>query len=297
MRELVRSRAPRLVRMYRRRLAIVVARDRRHPRFSRWARAGATLRDELGTAAITFEASGVWIRDERGLEWLYDPDVWLSALGKELGLPYDEREIAHVRSRLSPGGAFIDVGAHVGGYSIPVAVLAPDAAVHAIEPAAETRSVLELNLARNSLQDRVRVWPYAIGDEPGRRSISTGLGGSNHLLSGGAAIEVRTLDSLILPECPRVDVVKCDIEGGELAALRGGATLLRRDRPDVIVELDRRLAGRYRLTPEALVSYMRGLGYRPSRFGDGGEVTAGELDMTAAHGGNCLFRFARAPLS
>src|SRR5262249_20015555 len=47
------------------------------------------------------------------------------------------------------------------------------------------------------------------------------------------------LDSL-LPRGPRVAFVKCDVEGHELAVLRGAVALLRRDHPVILVEIEQR---------------------------------------------------------
>jgi FkbM family methyltransferase len=284
LRDAVRERAPGLVRLYRRRVAGLVARDRRHHRFARWAAQGAALRAQLGPPAISFEASGIWVRDPDGLEWLYLPDVWLSALGKELGIRFDPPELEHVRQVLAGGGTFVDVGAHVGGYVLPVA--AAGAAVHAFEPAPPTRAILERNLERNGLADRVQVWPHAVGERPGSTALTTGWGGENHVVAeqgaGTVEVEVVTLDAFLPDRCDRVDVLKLDVEGGELAVLRGARELLRRDRPDVIVELDARRSRRYGHEPGDVVEELARLGYRPLSL--------------QARPGNALFRHeAREP--
>jgi FkbM family methyltransferase len=243
------------------------------------------LREELGTARVSFDSDGVWITDSSGLEWSYEPGAWLSALGKELGLEYDPAEIAHVQARLAPGGAFVDVGAHVGGYSMPVAAAAEQVEIHAFEPVPETRARLIANLRRNGLQDGVEVWDKAVGDRPGRQRITTSTqSGENRLLSDergaeGASVEVEvvTLDRHLFDRCERVDVIKCDIEGGELDALRGGEQLLRRDRPDVLAELDVRFSDRSDGGPGGLIAYMTELGYECRRFADGELREVGEF--------------------
>src|SRR3954469_12580924 len=108
LRQAARDRAPRLVATYRRWVAPVVARDKRPPRFSRWARRGVALRSEFGTQQISFDRDGVWIRDRSEYEWAYVPGKWLSALGNEFGWDYDPAEIEHARRRLRPGGAYVD---------------------------------------------------------------------------------------------------------------------------------------------------------------------------------------------
>lgn len=293
-RNLVRSYLPRLAKVYRRHVAFLVARDRRHPRFSRWARRGAKLRSEFGTNAINFESSGIWIRDHHDLEWFYDPDLWLSALGKELGLVYDCDELEYVQRHVREGGVFVDIGAHVGGYSIPVARSVPGVQIHAIEPVPNTRQILERNLARNAVKDRVTVWPYAVADQEGWAWISTSLGGANHLMQRrrkrtSIEVKITKLDDLLLGVCPRVDIVKCDIEGAEFAALRGAEQLLRRDHPDLILEFDPGLTRRSGGDSGRLVDYLAGFGYRPARFRDRAWVSDAALAARFSAARNVLF--------
>jgi hypothetical protein len=50
-------------------------------------------------------------------------------------------------------------------------------------------------------------------------------------------VRTRTLDALRAAGLPRVSFVKCDVEGGELLVLRGGAVLLRADLPVLLTLL------------------------------------------------------------
>ena len=110
--------------------------------------------------------------DEKGIEWAYEPDSWLSALGKELGWEHEQTELEYAMSALRPGGAYVDVGAHVGGYAIPITQKVEGVAIHLFEPVASTRELLQRNLARNGVLERVRIWPYAVGDVADRVQIA-----------------------------------------------------------------------------------------------------------------------------
>jgi hypothetical protein len=68
-------------------------------------------------------------------------------------------------------------------------------------------------------------------------------------------IERRRLDDLPLE---RIDFIKCDVEGHELAVFRGGEATLRRLRPLVLVEIEQRHAG---ADVEATLAYLEDLGY------------------------------------
>ena len=51
-------------------------------------------------------------------------------------------------------------------------------------------------------------------------------------------VDVATLDDVASDVLERVSLVKLDVEGAELRALRGATELLHRARPDFIVELE-----------------------------------------------------------
>jgi FkbM family methyltransferase len=103
----------------------------------------------------------------------------------------------------------------------------------------------------------VTAWPYALSDRNGDATLNVPSIG-NVALTGWAslgepglekadridsvAVPCRRLDSLGLEELP-VDFIKIDVEGHELAVLRGGATCISRWRPWFIIEAWERQQG------------------------------------------------------
>lgn len=295
-RELLKNHAPApALDAYRRWVTPRLTNQRAHVQFSAWARTGRHLRDEFGVARVSFEPDGIWITDAEALEWRYEPESWLSALGKELGWDHEQAELQYVLSAMKPGGTYVDVGAHVGGFAIPVARAHPDIQIHLFEPVPRTRSWLEANLARNGASDRVRIWSNAVGAES-RRGRMTGVDGvANHLAEVGKAgpgavdVEIETLDDLLLDEVERVDVIKCDIEGGEFPAMRGAERILRRDHPDLVLEIDRRFTPRFGYKPQELFDFLIGLGYRWKWF-EGEDIhEAIDIEQALSQTNNFLF--------
>lgn len=155
-----------------------------------------------------------------------------------------------LRRLLPPGGVAVDVGANIGAHTLPMARQAgPQGRVIAVEPtSASTR--LRDNLARNpDLASRVTVCPVAIL-APGERLAPAYYaawpvrgGKRRHAVHGGVALNAEgsagvTLDALIQEQgLTRLDVIKIDVDGGELAALRGAGATLERWRPALVLEL------------------------------------------------------------
>lgn len=150
-----------------------------------------------------------------------------------------ETRVQDVLARLLPsGGAFWDVGAHIGFFSLIASRLVGDEGeVHAFEPNPPGRARLESHVTKNAARNVV-VHPEAVAAIAGRAVLrSCGSSSMSSLVAEGTGIDVdcTTLDD-IRARVGRPDVVKIDVEGAELDVLAGGQDLLARDTPTLIVE-------------------------------------------------------------
>jgi FkbM family methyltransferase len=152
-----------------------------------------------------------------------------------------------MRSVVRRGDAVLDVGANIGIFTVPLARwVGPGGHVYAFEPVQEARAGLQDHLILNHVADRVTIIPDAISDAPGRSSFHTvGTSGENTLspkhsrLPTADSIEVSmtTIDGFCLERGIIPSLVKIDIEGYEIHALRGAREVLARHSPLVVVEL------------------------------------------------------------
>jgi FkbM family methyltransferase len=143
---------------------------------------------------------------------------------------------------LRPGQTFWDVGAHIGFFSLLASRLVGEIGrVEAFEPLplnqARLESALELNDAHN-----VRVHHCALAGARGRRKLHGHEASSMWTLlpelpDDGMSLEVecRTADDLVC-DLGAPDVMKIDVEGAEVDALRGASELLTSHQPRLIVE-------------------------------------------------------------
>ena len=158
---------------------------------------------------------------------------------------------------LHPGDGFVDVGANIGIYSL-LASTVPDVRVLAFEPASVAYGRARENIALNGIEDSVVILPYAAGSADGSVLLTSDLDVTNRVVPNGTTGPVEeaimvALDGLTSPPMPsRVDVVKVDVEGGELDVLSGARDLIRRDEPALIVEVN---------DPQALGVALDELGY------------------------------------
>jgi FkbM family methyltransferase len=144
------------------------------------------------------------------------------------------------------GDIVVDAGACFGDTALAFAASVGDAgAVHSFEPIPRQIEVFKRNLRRNStLSDRVHLHGYALGDVAGRKlRFSNGGAGAQANSAGAVEVETATIDSLIeRGVLPRVDFIKMDIEGAELAAIKGASKSIRKFKPRLAVSLYHRLS-------------------------------------------------------
>lgn len=142
-----------------------------------------------------------------------------------------------LRELLGAGGVFLDVGAHVGRWTVRLAGRARK--VIAVEPHPGTAAVLRRNVELNGLAN-VTVIEAAAWDGAGPLKLEDPLGrersGTNRTLPDGeGAVRGQRLDDLLADE-QEISLVKIDTEGADLHVLRGMSSLLERRRPVMVVE-------------------------------------------------------------
>jgi FkbM family methyltransferase len=153
----------------------------------------------------------------------------------------------------------VQAGGNVGVY--PVALADHFATVRTFEPDPINFACLIKNLeARDSLR-RVVAHEAALGEEPGRCepvAVDPSNCGAHRVAWGGGSTVVTTIDAMALRAC---DVIWGDVEGAELAMLKGAEKTIERFSPVICMEdkgLDRRFFG---APPGALKAWLEPLGY------------------------------------
>ena len=130
------------------------------------------------------------------------------------------------KKRIEPGMTVVDVGAHVGLYSLVGSTLVGSTGkVYAFEPEPSNYNLLLKNMKANGLINIVPV-RKAVSDKSGATMLfvnpkaSTGHTITAHReLMKSISCEMTSLDESLSGQ--RVDFVKIDVEGAEIAVLRG----------------------------------------------------------------------------
>jgi len=144
---------------------------------------------------------------------------------------------------------FIDVGAHVGKYTIAITSILRNLRckplIVALEPhpynfllllrnlvASRVRSVISLKLAAFDKTLRVKLY---VASFSGRHSVMRGRGAKSHI-----DVEAKPLNAIVLElKLNRVDLVKIDVEGAEAFVLKGMREILKAYKPYLIIEVSK----------------------------------------------------------
>jgi len=197
----------------------------------------------------------------------------------------DQGELRVMREHLD--GDVVDVGAHIGMYSISAAhEVAGRGRVLAFEPNPAARAQLEENLLLNRCENVV-VLAAAAGAAPGHGLLhvpATADPSFSSLEAGRFAegdpldVPVTTVDAAVREHGLQPSFVKVDVEGAELDVVAGARHTIDAFRPTLLVEVSERSAPEVqRLLP----------GYRSFRV-ERGRLTSGFDGCTGLF--NVLFR-------
>jgi len=151
-----------------------------------------------------------------------------------------------LRGWIQPGYVVCDIGANIGTYTVPLSRLVGSTGrVIAFEPNRPTRACLRQNIRQNRLAN-VTVMRAAVGETSGHACLVATEDnlGEAHLAppadtsSKGERVAVTTLDAEVAKlRLTRVDFLKIDVEGFELAALRGAERTLAAN-PRLVVQTE-----------------------------------------------------------
>lgn len=173
-------------------------------------------------------------------------------------------------AQVRPDDLIVDVGAHVGIFTVLMARAVKFGRVVAFEPNPDEVQLLERNIRQNQVR-HVAIRAVIVSDQPGpsRFEIAkdggfSSIQGTGRMQTASVSIMPATTLDLEFPAPARVGAVKIDVEGAELKVLRGGERILsdplRRPRA-VLVELSEENQRAYGFSCAEVISFMTARGY------------------------------------
>jgi len=169
-----------------------------------------------------------------------------------------------ILSRLKTDDVFVDIGANVGYFSLLASQICSK--VISFEPNPTCLAQLNRNIEINKRQN-IDVRPVGLADKRGIAEFhvanASNIGGGSLREGSGEkfSVQLDTLDSQLSAQPIRL--IKIDIEGAEVLALKGASAILSRpDAPDVICEISENTLQQLGSSKEELFRLMSSHGYK-----------------------------------
>lgn len=170
-------------------------------------------------------------------------DQYVGASLRKYG-EFSEGEAELFRRMIGPGALVVEGGANIGAHTVGLSqMVGPVGTVLAFEPQRIVHQALCANLALNNCAN-VHAFHCGLGAAPGEIIVPclppdrpSNFGGLSLLgATAGERVPLRTIDEFSLPAC---HIIKLDVEGMEVEALKGAARTVAAHRPFMYVENDR----------------------------------------------------------
>ncbi len=222
----------------------------------------------------------IWVQVEPGVTVLLDPYDLVSGSILASG-GWEPKTWQSLKPHVPVGGTFIDVGAHIGWYSLKAArAVGPTGHVIAVEPNRDTLVKLRDNIRVNKDEGIILVAPLACSDAETTLTFyaalrqNTGMSSlslTNASRLGGIAasyqVRARRLDDIAKDAgVTRVDALKIDVEGAEFLVLKGAVGILDHYRPVISVEVIDEGLRELGSSEAELMTFMRDHGYAPQQY-------------------------------
>ncbi len=159
-------------------------------------------------------------------------------------IKYEPHVCEVIQDIVKPGWMVIDVGAHIGYFSLLLAkCVGLNGRVFAFEPLPSNVALLRENIALNNYESIVRVEAQAVADASGIVSLHDGPTTSEASImwyeeNTEHAVPAVSLDDYFRPlGFPHVDFLKVDVEGAESLVIAGMETIISQSEPIFLLEL------------------------------------------------------------
>ena len=212
--------------------------------------------------------------------WLLSIGVWELPFMKDVIFKY-----------VKPGDVCLDIGAHVGMYTIPLALrIGLDGQVISFEPNEKCFNALLRNISFNNLKN-VTALRMAISSKDTKIPFYCRPDTDQHSIyektpfatpKGQYTIEVEAarIDTLVSNgTIPKPDFIKIDIEGGEIEAIHGLKDTAKYVRAIVVEVHEKRLqAAGYTNPFDEIINFLKDLGFSEFKYLDYKHIAASKSE-------------------
>jgi len=220
-------------------------------------------------SSITVTAGQIILETKEGIKMACDPDDERIVPMEIVNFgDYERKELEMMRNFIGLKSVVLDIGSNIGWYSLNYSRMAKKGRVFAYEPAPKIFKYLKENLELNGTKN-IASFNFGLSDvnktltfyyDP-KLSGSTSL---RRLHEDRKKIKikckVKRLDDIKLGT-KRIDFIKCDIEGAEIFAIKGGLKTIDKHKPVLFLEMLRKWARKFGYHPNDIIDLLSEYGY------------------------------------
>jgi FkbM family methyltransferase len=198
-----------------------------------------------------------------------------------------EPSVCEVLARLIENSkVYADVGGNVGFFSVLPALLNPSCKIFYFEMDSTIKPLLIRNMKLNKLNEsRITIINAAVGDHDGELEY---LPHPYSFLAkeGNESIDVYdlkyrarviSLDKYFYDQGTDPDLLKIDIDGAEMSALRGMSRIFKETKPDLLLEVHPTILPQFGSSAPEVCDFLRKLDYQFFLFSDFRNIKAARL--------------------
>jgi FkbM family methyltransferase len=199
------------------------------------------------------------------------------------GGQFEQNEIDIACKYIDDDSTVLDIGANIGIHSLYFSRVAKNGLVIAFDPQPKTFRILEKNIYQNNIANIIplnlaisntaQIAEFYVMSDDGYSSL---IHPTRKKLQDKIKVLCTRVDNLVGDM--KVELVKIDVEGLEFDVLKSMSNLLQRCNPVIMCEIFKGEIESH--DPQAIISYLRNIGYSVNRIIDGEVV---ELSMGLEH--------------
>ena len=183
---------------------------------------------------------------------------------------YEKESILTWEKFVKKDSVVIDIGANIGYYTLVAAGKAESGAVHSFEPISENFLALQNNIRLNNLtnviannsgvSDMELSAPFFISADD--NIGMSGLKPAENFSGVSETKPIITLDNYAVKNnLQKIDLIKIDIEGNEMNALKGMTNILKKYKPILFIEVVNEHLIKFDTSADEVYSFLRSMGY------------------------------------
>lgn len=186
---------------------------------------------------------------------------------------HTRNELAMLKSLIADGDNIIDIGAHIGTFAVPFARFNKGKGkIFSFEADPDNYNLLKQNITENGLDDTIVPMHAIVSDKNIRfKKLKTRIDNSAtyyflpdvNATDMNIPVEVINIDEWYIRYISeiKIDVIKIDVEGAELAALCSCENIIRKYYPLLYIEINSMALARFKVTADEIEEKLKSFGY------------------------------------